>query len=148
KSAETKGESTTDKQDAAASPSASGAVASKSFAKGASGASSPKPGAAGEAKEEDKTAVKDKPSSGVASFNTGAAKAALATAAAQASSCKRPDGPTGSGKAQITFDSSGKVTSASVGAPFQGTSIGSCVVSVFRRARVPAFQGDAVTVSK
>jgi hypothetical protein len=100
-------------------------------------------------KEPDKTPVKETPSAGVESFNTGAAKAALSASAAQASSCKRPGGPTGSGKAVVTFATSGRVTSANVaGAPFAGTSVGGCIASVFRRARVPAFSGAPVTVSK
>ena len=92
---------------------------------------------------------KEEPSSGVASFNKGAAIAALGGAAAQASGCKRPGGPTGSGKAVVTFAPSGRVTSANVsGGEFPGTSVGSCVAGVFRRAQVPAFSGNAVTVSK
>jgi len=41
------------------------------------------------------------------------------------------------------------VTTANVtGAPFGGTPVGGCVANVFRRAKIPAFSGDAVTVSK
>ncbi|MBK7579392.1 MAG: zinc-ribbon domain-containing protein [Myxococcales bacterium] len=109
--------------------------------------------------EEDKTkppeekkeevAKKADPSSGVASFNKGAAIAALGGAAAQASGCKRPGGPTGGGRAVVTFASSGRVTSANIsGGEFPGTSVGSCIAGVFRRAQVPAFSGDPVTVSK
>jgi len=99
-------------------------------------------------KKEDVT-KKDTPSEGVASFNKGAAIAALGAAAAQASGCKRPGGPTGTGRAVVTFATSGRVTSANVsGGEFPGTSVGSCVASVFRRANVPAFGGAPVTVSK
>lgn len=100
-----------------------------------------------EKKEE--VAKKEEPSSGVASFNKGAAIAALGGAAAQASGCKRPGGPTGSGKAVVTFAPSGRVTSANItGGEFPGTPVGSCIAGVFRRAQVPAFSGDPVTVSK
>ncbi len=102
-----------------------------------------------ETKKEEEVKTKDKPSSGVGSFDKGAAIAALSGAAAQASGCKRPGGPTGGGKAIVTFAASGRVTSANVtGGDFPGTPVGSCVASVFRRASVPAFSGDAVTVSK
>lgn len=101
-----------------------------------------------EAKKEE-VAKKDNPSTGVASFNKGAAIAALSVAASQASGCKRPGGPTGSGKAIVTFAPSGRVTSANVtGGSFGGTPVGGCIAGVFRRANVPAFSGDPVTVSK
>jgi hypothetical protein len=104
--------------------------------------------AAEEAKKEEVT-TKEEPSTGVASFNKGAAIAALGSAASAATRCKKPDGPTGTGKAIVTFAPSGRVTSANVaGGSFGGTSVGGCVASVFRSARVPAFSGDAVTVSK
>jgi predicted Zn finger-like uncharacterized protein len=100
-------------------------------------------------KEEEDTKKKENPSSGVGSFDKGAAIAALSGAAAQASGCKRPGGPTGAGKAIVTFAPSGRVTSANVsGGDFGGSPVGSCVASVFRRASVPAFNGDPVTVSK
>jgi predicted Zn finger-like uncharacterized protein len=96
-----------------------------------------------------KEEVKKEPSTGVASFNKGAAISALSSAASAASGCKRPDGPTGSGKAVVTFAPSGNVTSATVsGGSFGGTSVGGCIASVFRRAKVPPFEGGPVTVSK
>ena len=89
-----------------------------------------------------------KPSGGAA-FDVGAARAALSAAAANAAGCKQPGGPTGSGKVQVTFSSSGRVTSATVvSGPFGGTAVGGCVASTFRRARVPAFSGDSQTVAK
>lgn len=82
-------------------------------------------------------------------FNVSAAKSALSTAAANAAGCKKSGGPTGKGKVQITFSTSGRVTSASIiSGPFGGTSTGGCVASTFRRARVPAFSGSAQTVAK
>jgi len=34
------------------------------------------------------------------------------------------------------------------GPPFEGTSVGDCVVASFREARVPPFHGDAVVLTK
>ncbi len=98
-----------------------------------------------EKKEEKKEAA----GGGGAPFNKGAAISALASAAAAASGCKRPDGPTGSGRVTVTFMPSGRATGANVsGGGFGGTSVGGCVASVFRRAKIPPFDGDPVTVSK
>jgi len=86
---------------------------------------------------------------GKAGFNVSAAKDALGAAASQAKLCKSGDGPTGSGKVQVTFAPSGRVTNANVsGPPFAGTSVGGCVARAFRSARVPAFDGAPQTVSK
>lgn len=94
-------------------------------------------------KEEAAPVVADQP------FNRGAAVSAMSAAASQAASCKKPGGPTGSGKATLTFAPSGRVTSASVTTPpFAGTAVGGCVASVFRRAKVPPFTGNPITVSK
>jgi hypothetical protein len=100
--------------------------------------------------EEKKEPEPEKPkSSGVSSFNRSAAVSALSSAASAASGCKRPGGPTGTGKAIVTFAPSGNVTSANItGGSFGGTSVGGCIASVFRRAKIPPFEGDAVTVSK
>lgn len=107
--------------------------------------STPKP----ETSKTPEVTKKAKPSAGVASFNTAAARQALSVAAAQATSCKRPGGPTGRGRVLVTFATSGRVTTANVaGAPFGGTVVGGCVAGVFRRAQVPSFSGAPVTVSK
>lgn len=82
-------------------------------------------------------------------FNVAAAKAALASAAAGAAGCRAPAGPNGTGKVQVTFAPSGNVTSALiVSGPFGGTPVGSCVARTFRAAKVPAFDGSPMTVSK
>ena len=81
-------------------------------------------------------------------LNRGAAIAALGSASRSAASCKRSGGPSGPGQASVTFAPSGRVSSASVGGKFAGTSVGSCVASVFRRARIPAFSGGSVTLSR
>jgi predicted Zn finger-like uncharacterized protein len=94
-------------------------------------------------KEEAATAV------GTAPFSVSAAQVALTQAATNSAGCKKPDGPTGSGKVQVTFATSGRVTTANVqGPPFAGTPVGGCVAGMFRRAKVPPFVGNPVTVSK
>jgi predicted Zn finger-like uncharacterized protein len=96
-------------------------------------------------KEEPKAAA----AGGDQPFSKSSAISALGAAAGQASSCKKLGGPTGSGKVTVTFANSGRVTSANVnGAPFAGTSVGGCVASIFRKAKVPPFSGSSVTVSK
>jgi predicted Zn finger-like uncharacterized protein len=82
-------------------------------------------------------------------FSKASAISALSGAASSAAGCKKAGGPTGTGKVQVTFAPSGRVTSATVmGAPFAGTAVGGCVAGRFRSAKVPAFSGNAVTVSK
>jgi hypothetical protein len=82
-------------------------------------------------------------------FDRGAAVAALAAAAAAAKSCTTAGGPTGVGTVKLTFAPGGDVTAVTVDrGPFVGTSMADCIVSAFRGARVPAFEGPAVSVSK
>ena len=84
-----------------------------------------------------------------APFSKASAISALGGAAGSAGGCKKAGGPTGVGKVQVTFAPSGRVTSATVmGPPFAGTAVGGCVAGAFRRAKVPAFSGNPVTVSK
>jgi predicted Zn finger-like uncharacterized protein len=93
--------------------------------------------------------AEEMPSQGSSPFSVSAAQVALTQAAANAMSCSKPGGPTGSGKVQVTFATSGRVTTANVaGPPFAGTPVGGCVAGVFRKARIPAFAGNTVTVSK
>jgi len=82
-------------------------------------------------------------------FDRGAARDALASAAAQASSCRKQGDPSGTANLTIIFAPSGRVTSAQIqGPPFSGTPTGGCIASTMRRASVPAFSGEHVTVSK
>jgi predicted Zn finger-like uncharacterized protein len=82
-------------------------------------------------------------------FSKASAISALGAAASAAGSCKKPGGPTGAGKATVTFAPSGRVTTATIaGGSYAGTPVGGCVASVFRRAKVPPFSGSSVTVSK
>ena len=82
-------------------------------------------------------------------FDRAAALSALNKATDAARACKKPDGPTGSGRIAVTFAPSGVVTAANVeGPPFAGTAVGGCIAARFRNARVPAFSGGIVTVRK
>lgn len=83
-----------------------------------------------------------------APFDEVAARNALASAAGSAAGCKKPDGPTGQGRAIVTFAPSGRVTSAVITGAFAGTTVGGCIARVFRGATVPAFSGGPKTVSK
>jgi predicted Zn finger-like uncharacterized protein len=119
-------------------------------AKGGAASTTPQPGTkptpgkpAPKKEEAPPPVVADQP------FNRGAAVSAMSAAASQAASCKKPGGPTGSGKATLTFAPTGRVTSATVTTPpFAGTAVGGCVAGVFRRAKVPPFTGNSITVSK
>ncbi|WP_437528060.1 zinc-ribbon domain-containing protein [Sorangium sp. So ce726] len=113
-------------------------------------AAAEKPASAPAAAAEKPAAPKPEPAaSGGAEFNRGAASSALGAAAGSAKSCKKAGGPTGTGRVKVTFAPNGSVTSAEVqGAPFAGTSVGGCVARLFRGARVPAFGGGSVSVSK
>jgi len=148
---------------ASGSPSAVGAAPSKTGAPvgGSPGkgepASKPSSAPTAEAKTETKpaetkpaeTAAAAPAGDGSKEFNRGAASSALGAAAGSAKSCKKADGPTGSGKVKVTFAPSGNVTSASVvGGPFAGTSVGGCIASAFRSAKVPPFDGSPVSVTK
>lgn len=82
-----------------------------------------------------------------APFDRGAAQGALGGVNVQ--SCKKPDGPTGSGHVKITFAPNGSVSSAVVDSgPFPGTPVGGCIAGKFRGAHVPAFSGGPVSVGK
>ena len=80
---------------------------------------------------------------------SGEAVAALQVAATQASSCRKAGDPSGMARVVVTFAPSGRVTSATIsGPPFSGTATGGCIASQFRSARVPAFDGALVTVTR
>ncbi|HVR18351.1 MAG TPA: protein kinase [Polyangiaceae bacterium] len=79
-------------------------------------------------------------------FNRGAATSVLANAARRAQSCKSGDGPSGPGRATITFSPDGPASNVSVSAPFAGTSVGACVATAYRSAQVPPFTGSSVTL--
>jgi hypothetical protein len=82
-------------------------------------------------------------------FPKDVAMAMLGVAASQAPACKKPGGPTGTGKAIVTFDTDGQVVITNiVGEGFPGTPTAQCVAGLFRRVRVPPFSGDRATAAK
>jgi hypothetical protein len=82
-------------------------------------------------------------------FSATSAASALRSATTLASSCRLADDPSGIAQIVVTFAPSGRVTSAVVsGPPYAGTKTGGCIASRFREARVPAFSGERVTVTK
>jgi serine/threonine-protein kinase len=83
-----------------------------------------------------------------APLNRASALTALSNAAGTVASCKRPGGPTGAGSVAVTFSTEGPVSAVNVSAPFGGTPTGTCIQTVFRNVRVPAFSGSSVTVNK
>jgi hypothetical protein len=90
-----------------------------------------------------------KPTGPVGPFDRAAAASALSSAASQASSCKKSGDPSGTASVTVTFAPSGRVTSANIsGPPFAGTATGGCIASTLRRATIPPFEGDRITVSK
>jgi len=142
-------------ESAAASASAAPTAAAAPTAKPASTGGTKSPGTTPSTPKEPKEPKaatpkpEEMPAQGSAPFSVSAAQVALTQAAGNAASCAKPGGPTGSGKVQVTFATSGRVTTANVaGPPFGGTPVGGCVAGVFRKARIPAFAGNPVTVSK
>jgi predicted Zn finger-like uncharacterized protein len=82
-----------------------------------------------------------------AAFDRGAAAAALGSV--NVSSCKKSDGPSGSGHVTVTFGPDGSVQTAVVDqGPYPGTSVGGCIAGKFRGAHVPPFGGAPVRVGK
>lgn len=126
---------------AAATPAAAAAAAKPGEKPTAAAAATP-----AEAKKPEAATPPAAPAGG--DFDKSAAIAALGAAAANAASCKKPDGPTGTGKASVTFAPSGRATNSTVTGAFAGTDVGGCVARIFRSAKVPPFAGDPVTVSK
>jgi hypothetical protein len=71
-------------------------------------------------------------------FNVAAAKAALGSAASAAAGCRGDTVQSGTGRADVTFAPSGKVTGVSLSGP----------LSIFRGATVPPFSGGPMTAQK
>ncbi len=81
-------------------------------------------------------------------FDTQAAGDELARVAERAAQCAEPGGPTGAGRVRVLFQPTGDATSAAVSSPFHQTSVGQCLVTLFKTSKVPAFGGQAVIVTK
>jgi hypothetical protein len=82
------------------------------------------------------------------SFDEAAARSALGELLKAAAACKEAGGPTGQATATVTFDPSGSVSGVTVGAPFAGSSTGTCLVTTFKRAKIAPFKGLPGTVSQ
>jgi hypothetical protein len=75
--------------------------------------------------------------------------AATAMKAVDVAHCKKAKGPTGEGHVIVTFAPAGVVAAANVDrAPFAGTKVGQCIAKEYKKAKIPAFKGDAVNVGK
>jgi hypothetical protein len=82
-------------------------------------------------------------------FDATAAKAALTAVTPATAACREKGGPAGKATVVVTFEPSGKVSSATVSdAPFAGTSSGACIATAMKRATVPAFNGLPGMVTK
>jgi hypothetical protein len=103
---------------------------------------------AGKAKKKKKASASTTASSETApEFDKSAAQSALA--GVDVTACKKSDGPTGEGHVVVTFSPAGGASAAYADtAPFAGTQVGRCVEGQYKRARIPAFRGDAVNVGK
>ncbi len=75
--------------------------------------------------------------------------AASALASVDVAKCKPKKGPTGEGHVIVTFAPAGNAQGAVLDqGPFVGTKAEKCIVKEYRRAKVPAFKGAAVSVGK
>lgn len=83
----------------------------------------------------------------IRAFDRAAAASAVRTAAAGAAACGGGE-HTGATRVAVTFAPSGRATLAVVepGSPFAGSSVGSCIATRMRTARIPPFDGELVTV--
>jgi WAS/WASL-interacting protein len=86
--------------------------------------------------------------SATTSFDAEAAKRAVLAQLTRVAACKEAGSPVGQTSAAITFEPSGKVSAVTVGAPFAGTSTGTCMVAVFKDVQVAPFTGLPATVSQ
>jgi hypothetical protein len=63
--------------------------------------------------------------------------------------CKATNATKGDGHVTITFSPAGAAQSAAVDkGPWVGTPVAKCMVKAFKKTKIPAFKGDAVTVGK
>lgn len=128
-------------------------AATPAAGKPAAAATEPKPEPPPEVAKEESTpepaAEPTPPAEPAGPFDKAAAAAALNTGASQASVCRKEGDPSGVASVVVTFAPSGRVTSANIsGPPFAGTPTGGCIASALRKTRIPAFDGERVTVSK
>jgi hypothetical protein len=78
-------------------------------------------------------------------------KAAASTvlAAVDLAKCKSTNAPRGEGHVMVTFAAVGNATEAVVDkGPWVKTPVAKCIANEFKKAKVPAFTGDAIQVGK
>lgn len=78
-------------------------------------------------------------------------KTAAVTAITEANiaKCKATNAAKGEGHVTITFATSGDASDVKIDkGPWLGTPVAKCMTKEFKKAKVPAFKGDAVTVGK
>jgi predicted Zn finger-like uncharacterized protein len=84
---------------------------------------------------------------GPAAFDGATAARALSTVSLRA--CSNAGGPTGAGHARVTFQPGGTVSDVVVDtSELSGTATERCVAQAYRRVKVAAFSGPALTVGK
>ena len=81
-------------------------------------------------------------------FDAEEARTAVASVLKAVAACKEAGGPSGQTSAAVTFGPNGQVTAVTVGAPFSGTSTGTCIITAFKSAKVTPFNGLPGTVSQ
>jgi hypothetical protein len=107
------------------------------------------PDASTDESDESAEEVPSEPAEPAGPFDREAASVALGRAASEASSCRNDGDPSGMAAVTITYSPSGRVTTATVaGPPFSGTPTGGCIAATFRKAAIPPFSGELVTVKK
>jgi hypothetical protein len=83
-----------------------------------------------------------------APFDAESAKRAVLAQLTKVAACKEAGSPVGQTSAAITFAPNGKVSGVTLGAPFAGTSTGTCMSAAFREVQVAPFTGSPATVSQ
>jgi hypothetical protein len=92
-------------------------------------------------------AAKDDPAPAGPEFDRQAAVTAITDVNLQ--KCKATNAQKGEGHVTITFLPGGAAQHALVDkGPWVGTPVAKCMAKAFKKAKVPAFKGDAVTVGK
>lgn len=82
-----------------------------------------------------------------ADFDKGAAGKAIDEV--DLSKCKATNAAKGEGHVMITFAPAGEASEAKIDkGPWVGTPVAKCMTKAFKKAKVPAFKGDAITVGK
>lgn len=83
----------------------------------------------------------------VAEFDKSAAVTAITSV--DLGKCKATNAAKGEGHVMITFKESGEASDAKIDkGPWVNTPVAKCMVKEFKKAKVPAFKGEAVTVGK